>query len=43
MKEYDEENNLVYEGGFQESLPNRCPRDGNGKTYKNGKVIFEGM
>lgn len=43
MKEYDEENNLIYEGGFLENYPNRCPRNDNGKTFKNGKVIFEGM
>lgn len=42
MKEYDEDHNLIYEGEFIRKVYYRCPRNGSGKEYKDGKVIFEG-
>lgn len=42
MKEYDGDHNLIYEGEYVRKFAYRCPRNGSGKEYKDGKVIFEG-
>ena len=42
MKEYDENGKIVYEGGFANDLATKYPREGVGKSYKEGRVLYEG-
>ena len=42
MKEYNEKNQLVYEGEFEMNMINQYPRSGKGKAYQENNVIYDG-
>ena len=42
MKEYDKNGKIVYEGGFANDYTTKYPREGFGKSYKQGRVLYEG-
>lgn len=42
MKEYDKDGNLIYEGGYLDSIQLDYPRDGEGIELLDGKRVYEG-
>ena len=43
MKEYDSDKHVVYDGEYLNDLKLKFPREGNGKSYYHGKMIYEGQ
>lgn len=42
MMEFDQNDNLIYEGDYTISILQYCPRNGVGKEYRNDKIVFDG-
>ena len=42
MKEYNMDHELIYEGNYEGDRKNGFYRNGSGKEYRNGQLLFEG-
>ena len=43
MKEYDVDKHVIYEGGYLVDLKEGFPRNGRGKSFHGGKLLFDGI
>lgn len=42
MREYDKDDNMIYIGEYRDSLDDGYPREGDGREFENGVIVFHG-
>ena len=42
MSIFDDNGKIVYTGGYLDSMDNDYPREGKGKEYKDGEIVYDG-
>ena len=42
MSIFDDNGKIVYQGEYLDSMDNDYPREGKGKEYKDGEIVYDG-